>query len=259
MKPILLFLAALQVFYCSNPNANHSLSSKIVSDSAQRNLQFTGDILPPQGYERVNADKNSFAAYLRTIHLKHSNTVYLFNGRPKANQTAQFAVLDIPVGNKDLQQCADAVMRLRSEFLFQQNRFNEIVFYDNNHTAYSFTPPYSRDHFEKYLLGVFAACGTASLSKQLNKVDDFNAIQPGDVLIKGGSPGHAVIVMDVAVNNRGEKAYLLAQSYMPAQDIHILKNPLYSSPQPWYKITGNEIVPTPEWTFTKNELKRWNE
>ena len=48
-------------------------------------------------------------------------------------------------------------------------------------------------------------CGSASLSKQLNPVTDFSTIQPGDVIIRGGFPGHAVIVMDVATNASDEK------------------------------------------------------
>jgi len=35
-------------------------------------------------------------------------------------------VLDVRVGNKNLQQCADAIMRLRAEYLFQQQWYNAI-------------------------------------------------------------------------------------------------------------------------------------
>lgn len=80
--------------------------------------------LPP-GYKRKAANPGSFAEWLRKIALKEDNTVYLYNGKMKGNQQAQFAVLDIPVGEKDLQQCADAVMRIRAEYLFEQRRFNE--------------------------------------------------------------------------------------------------------------------------------------
>jgi len=38
--------------------------------------------------------------------------VFLYNGKIKQNQQAQFAVLDIGIGNKDLQQCADIILRL---------------------------------------------------------------------------------------------------------------------------------------------------
>ena len=55
-------------------------------------------------------------------------------------------------------------------------------------------------------------------------------MQIGDVFIKGGFPGHAVVVLDMAENDRtGQRVFLLAQSYMPAQDIHIMKNPTNAS------------------------------
>lgn len=217
------------------------------------------DIPLPEGYHRQQAVKGSFAEFLRNIPIKNSNTVLLFNGQPKRNQEAHYAILDIPVGRQDLQQCADAVMRLKAEYLFSKEKYSEIVFRDNEGHVYVFAPPYNRSNLEKFMLRVFGMCGSASLEKELRTVDRFSDIQAGDVLIRGGFPGHAEIVTDIAVNPAGEKIYLLAQSYMPAQDIHIVKNPMNSDDNPWYDATdrGNEIY-TPEYTFTRNQLRRWN-
>ncbi len=72
---------------------------------------------------------------------------------------------------------------------------------------------------------VFAWAGTHSLEREL-KPAALAGIAAGDVFIKGGFPGHAVLVADVVENRAtGEKRFLLLQSYMPAQDIHVLKNP----------------------------------
>jgi maltoporin len=211
----------------------------------------------PDGFERIKDDSGSFTGFLRNINLKENTTVHLFNGQPKRNQSAQYALLDISTGNKDLQQCADAVMRLRAEYQFAQKQFEQIVFYDNNKTAYTFSAPFTRERFNKYLNRVFGMCGSASLSKQLKPVNSFSQIQSGDVLIRGGFPGHAVIVIDVAVNNSGKKIYLLAQSYMPAQDIHVLKNPANTDMSPWYEVNDDMIILTPEYTFMQKELMRW--
>ena len=81
----------------------------------------------PAGYSRVKTEKNSFGEWLRQRPLKTDKTVYLFDGTEKQNQAAQFAVLDVSVGERDLQQCADAVMRLRAEYLFAQKRYAEII------------------------------------------------------------------------------------------------------------------------------------
>jgi hypothetical protein len=259
-KPLLIFCLVL-TSSCNN-TATSAQSKKnshsLNNDPSDKNPYGSIAAIPlPPGYTRVKADSNSFAEWLRNISLKENTTVYTFNGKLKANQLAQFAVLDISVGNKDLQQCADAIMRLRAEYFFIQNKYNEIVFTDNENKDYRFIAPYSKDHFDRYLQTVFGMCGTASLSKQLKTVTNFTAIKAGDVIIRGGFPGHAVIVMDVAINAAGKKVYLLAQSYMPAQDIHVLVNPSNKDLSPWYEVTDDLKIETPEYLFYQNELKQW--
>lgn len=220
-------------------------------------MRQVGDIVLPAGYKRIDGRDSAFARWLRQVGLKADKQVYLYDGRLKYNQSAQYVVLDIPIGNKDLQQCADAVMRLRAEFFYGRQQYDKIWFADNNGKKYVCPTGADRKRFERYLETVYAWCGTLSLEKQLKKVAVFKDIQPGDVLIKGGSPGHAVIVMDMAVNGAGEKIYLLAQSYMPAQSIHILKNPMDGSLSPWYKAGNEQVIETPEWSFTQQQLRRW--
>jgi len=77
------------------------------------------------------------------------------------------------------------------------------------------------------------------------------------VIIRGGFPGHAVLVTDVAVNSGGEKIYMLSQGYMPAQDIHVLVNPADEKLSPWYEVNNNATIITPEYIFNRNELKKW--
>ena len=80
-------------------------------------------------------------------------------------------------------------------------------------------------------------------------------IQIGDIFIKGCSPGHVVMVVDVC-EKEGKKAFLLAQGYMPAQQFHVLINEYHES-DPWYyedEITYPFI--TPEYVFNDQCLKR---
>jgi hypothetical protein len=161
----------------------------------------------PAGFKRIDYPETSFASWLRKITIKKDNRVYLYNGALKRNQDAQYAVLNVPVGNKDLQQCADAVMRLRASYLYHQKRYTEISFADNNGKRYTCPRLVDSSRFERYLEEVYSYCGTASLEKQLHPVSDFAALQPGDVLIKGGSPGHCVMVMDMAVNREGKHIF----------------------------------------------------
>jgi hypothetical protein len=260
-KP-LLFFPAFFSFAC-NTNVS-SLTAKAidvkkpVASSYNKNpFHSIKAISLPEGFERTKVDSNSFAAWLRCIPLKEDKTVHLFDGSLKNNQRAQFAVLDISVPHNNLQQCADAVMRLRAEYLFAEKKFDAINFTDNAHTTYSFHAPYTKENLKLYMEKVFSMCGSASLAKQLKPVPFFSAIEPGDVIIRGGFPGHAVIVMDVAQNAAGKKIFIIAQSYMPAQDIHLLVNPANENLSPWYEVDDAEKIITPEYLFYKKELKRW--
>src|ERR1700728_2264728 len=124
-----------------------------------------GAIPLPAGYHRVVEGDGSFGAWLRMVALKKGTTVYLYNGKPKVNQDAQFAVLDVSVGHEDLQQCADAVMRLRAEYLYSQGEYDAITFYTERGVRLNFgaRPDKGRASFDKFLREVFAFCSTRTL------------------------------------------------------------------------------------------------
>ena len=259
MRPNLLMTIILPQLILSQPikyKKEAAIAGSDITISPQQRIPPTiGNIVTAVGFKRTPANDTSFATWLRSIRLKNDPRVYLYNGQLKSNQSAQFAVLDIPIGKKNLQQCADAVMRLRAQFLYDNARYKDICFVDNNGKNYQYSSSHKQS-FDQYLEKVYTYCGTISLEKQLKRAN-FQDIQIGNILIKGGSPGHAVIVVDMAINRQGKKIYLLAQSYMPAQDIHILKNPSNQELSPWYEVNDNPLIYTPEWVFKTDELKKW--
>ncbi len=234
----------------------------------------------PDGYERVEYAQNSFEQHLRERPLKkNKESVYYYDGKKKINDVHE-AVFALDLGNKDLQQCADSIIRLRAEYLYEKKLYKDINFnftngfnaeyekwmngyriiVSNNNVSWIKRAVYddSYETFQKYLDIVYAYAGTLSLEKELVSVEDINDIKIGDVFIQGGSPGHAVIVVDLAINKQtGDKNFMLAQGYMPAQDIHILKNQNNIKNSPWYSIDFGSELKTPEWTFKKNSLKRF--
>jgi hypothetical protein len=278
---IILSVSLVLILFCNKNETNEQSSSKNTQDTSH-NYNYVKSIPVPEGFERVTPDSNSFGYYLQNLEMrKEDNTVYLFNGEKKVNQNAHFVVVSLDVGSKDLQQCADVIMRLRAEYLFKQNRFSDIHFNfvsgfncewvkyaDGYRVAVkgnsvkwvkSAEPDYTNKNFRNYLELVFTYAGTASLIKELNKVDNIGDIQIGDIFIQTGNPyGHAVIVLDAAINkSSGKKVFMLGQSYMPAQDFHILKNPNDDVISPWYELSDGEELITPEWTFQSSDLKRF--
>ncbi len=249
-------------------------------DSSEYN-SLADRIKPPQDYKRVEVADSSFEKWLRYLPLKPGRPpVYLYDGRPKYNQKAQFAVFNIDIGNRDLQQCADAVIRLRAEYLYSIKAYDKIDFDFTSGDKASFRNwinglrpiingnnvtwkklaaiDSSYSSFRKYLTTIFIYAGSYSLNREMTKVNNIADIKAGDIFIQGNFPGHAVIVLDVAVHQtNGNKIFLLAQSYMPAQDIHLLVNPNDSSFNPWYITDFGEILITPEWSFNKGDLKRF--
>jgi len=203
--------------------------------------------------------------------------VKYFNGDEK-DDAVYCAVVDMEITNQDLQQCADAIMRLRGEYYYSINEFDKISFTltngfkmdyskwmqgyrvavkDNKTSWYKASEP-SNTHkeFRKYMDFVFTYAGTLSLSRSLHS-KNLKDIAIGDIFIFAGTPGHAVIVVDLAENKKGERIFLLAQSYMPAQETQILNNFNDDKLTPWYSNNISEHLSTPQWSFDVNQLKTW--
>jgi hypothetical protein len=216
----------------------------------------------PEPYRRVPPEAGSFGAWLRQRPLRpQGSLVHHYDGTIKANKAAYCAVLDIDIGTQDLQQCADAVMRLRAEYLYEQKDWAALGFRFVQDGKMHYFREESTDRsypaFRKWLNRVFAYANTRSLQAQL-KPKEMRDMVPGDVLIQAGTPyGHAVIVMDMAVDpTSGEKLFMLAQSYMPAQDIQVLVNPNEPGLSPWYRLSAaGQGLHTPEWDFNAGDLR----
>jgi hypothetical protein len=231
----------------------------------------------------INPDENNIAATFQKDswqyflqHLAVKNAPVLdYTGKPVANQAKHFVIINYDVGTADLQQCADALMRLRAEYLFAQHRYNEIGFHFCNGQFYSWTmyceglQPVLRNNnlnfvlthasesthqsLRNYLDIVYAYANTVSLCKELKAEDKFEV---GTVIIIPGCPGHTCIIVDEATTLNGEKVYKLAEGYMPAQSIYILSNPFEPDISPWYHLKEGVIL-TSSYQFTNYQMKKF--
>lgn len=259
----------------SEPQIKASNTSSFINPSG---VSIVTRFYVPEGYNRIEVGRNSYASYIRNLPLKnHGSVVYYYDGKIKGRNVHE-AVIDMEIGKQNLQQCADAAIRLRAEYLFQQKRYEEIQFqltngfwcdYShwrkgnrlkvlNNKASWSEggIPSDSYSSFRSYLDVVFTYAGTLSLAQTMER-SSVKEMKIGDIFLQGGAPGHAVIICDMAENAKGEKLFMLAQSYMPAQEIHVLKN--YNQPDisPWYRADFGEFLLTPEWKFSSNDVRTW--
>lgn len=230
---------------------------------------------PPAGYARKAVD--GYGEFLRNQKLlPHGSPILLYNGEKSAVQDWHVAVLALSVGDRDLQQCADAALRLRCEYLFSIGQYDKINYHLTNGDEFSYSkwregyrlevegnttrmvkaakPDGSYEAFYDYMQVLFNYASTRSLYPESTPIPRED-IQPGDILIFAGSPGHCIIIMDVCENELGEKAILLGQSNMPAQQVHIICPPY--TEQPWMFL--NELwgrIQIMSWGFTEDNIRR---
>jgi len=250
-----------------------------LSDAPAREIESA--LPPPSGFDRVPAAADSFAGWLRHLPLAPvDRAVVLHDGRPLVDQSIIAAVVDIDTGTSDLQQCADAVMRLRAEFLYSRGLLGAIGFDLVNSERYPFsaysrgtTPrqngaeislasekPRGAGHADlrRYLDLLFGFASTQSLARELQPVASLDEAGIGDVFIRPGQPGHAMIIADMAANMAtGKRLVLLAQGSMPARGIYLLNNTGHPDLGAWFEIADGQPLITPGYEFRPDELRRF--
>lgn len=242
-------------------------------------LSIKDRFLAPDNYELILEETGSFGAYIQNFRLKpYGAPILQYDGTPISTQFLHEAVLDIDTGTKDLQQCADAIIRLRAEYLYLNKKFDDIKFhftsgdlmtwnaYKNGTRAFvngnnvsfrvSANADESYENFRNYLDLIFTYSGTISLNKETKAVLKTSDLKTGDILITAGSPGHVVFIASVAKNKEGEKIFLLGEGFTPAQSIHILKNPDNENLSPWYNLkVENPETETARYTFSPTNFR----
>jgi Domain of unknown function (4846) len=256
---------------CANSNNNQSgqqqAHTSVVTNSATN--KNTSTLLKrynvPANYERTPLNNNDFGNYLRNIPLKPIGAqVHYYNGAIKANANVYDAVVDLNIGNKDLHQCADAVMYMWGNYCYENKKWAALKFKflgdDKWHDYTTFcNGNYNNKTYFDYIQQVWQAANTRSLHGQLQAVTPGD-IKIGDILIVTGNPyGHAITIVDECIHKTtGKKLFMLAQSYMPAQETQILVNAQHPEKGVWYNFNEDDgNIYTPEWHFKNTDARRF--
>ncbi|NIF04038.1 hypothetical protein F3J23_01180 [Chryseobacterium sp. Tr-659] len=233
----------------------------------------------PDGYEWVEEKAESFGYFIEHFKLKpYGSQILKYDGTPISTQHLHEAIFDIDTGNKDLQQCADAIIRMRAEYLYKMKKFDEIKFHftsgdlvtwndykngirafvSGNSVNFRKTADFddSYQNFRNYLDLIFNYAGTISLHKETQPVTQNSDLTTGDILITPGSPGHVVFIAGVCKNKEGKKLFLLGEGFTPAQSIHVLSNPFNLNTSPWYELDINAPeTKTARYIFTPTNFR----
>lgn len=221
---------------------------------------------PPPGATRVTSD--AFGAWLRTLPLAPAGTPVTSYAGDVIDMPAA-RVVDLPLVPGDLQQCADSLLRLRATWERESGgapafhytsgfvsrwsdwaagarprvRGNTVTLQKGAAKADS-----SGAAFSAWLTDLFMYAGTRSLP--MDSTADTHP-DPGDLLDAPGSPGHAVLLLDVAT--RGTQTWVLVgQGYMPAMSFHVVAGPDAG----WYPVSG-DTLPTAPIPLPWSGLRRW--
>jgi hypothetical protein len=232
--------------------------------SNPNNYKTVGDIPAPWGYERCEGSDSQYCSYLRLLPLRRKGSeVMLYTGGRARFQSLNYAIVDIPLLS-NAEQCADVCIRLRAEYLYYSKQYGNIHFKDVNGNTMRYSGGASRKSFENYLRRVYGVASTYSLSREM-KTRRLSDMQPGDVFVYAAVDrpgnhkyGHAIMVVDVAENKKGKKAFLLAEGNTPARNIHIMRNfenPFHS---PWFFLDDDaDLLLLSVFTYKSKELRHF--
>ncbi len=283
MKTVFLLGAFAILSSCQK---NETLSAKVPakndSEIQERYVDeksniLKGRLLVPKGFAREITNENTWEHFIQNQALeKFGSPILKHDGTKILDQKHHVGTLTYDVGEKDLQQCADALIRLRAEYLFGQKRYNEIGFnftsgnhftwksyaegerplINGNNVKFIKRAPEnalsSYSDFRQYLDIIYNYAGTISLSKELKDSKSSAELNIGDLIITPGSPGHTVMIADKISDGENEK-YALIEGFTPAQSIHVLS--LIGNT--WLNIKPGAIIETPRYTFQNAVIKRF--
>lgn len=250
-----------------------------IQSLAPEGMTLETRILPPEGYTRVPAEDGSFAEYLRGYPLLPDDTkLPVFDGST-LNSTDIAAIFDISLGDEGYQQCADSVIRLYSDYFYETGQYDRISFQFSNGDVCDYgrwckgkrmlvlaglsceipaaLPDKSYQQYMNYLKEVMRYSGTLSLQKE-SEVISSDDMRIGDIIC---NDVHVVMIVDEAANEKGEKCYLIGQSFIPAVCFHILTHTEGREVSPWFTQAEleKEQFTVGAFPFRKEDIRRWKD
>ena len=232
-----------------------------------------------RGFTQFAAEPESWCEWLRLLPLAAPGTpVKNYRGEivVPGDDEHLAAVVAIDIGNQDIQQSADVVLRLFAEWrwfvgdllmlylsdaklelpLEKWRAGERLVSAGKQQKWVAQEPPQSKlDHaaFRAYLDSVFSSSDFRALIAESVAITP-ESLAPGAFFLHEGHPSEVVVVLDVATSRSGERAMILMQALNPAESIHVLR-PTRDSV--WFPVHTNQPLQLPRTRpFSWKELRR---
>ena len=285
---VCIFIAAILAFIYFRVNPKWK-AAELTIEPAGRNFEIQSlvpdgmtlqtRIIPPAGYTRVQVEDGSFGAYLREYPLLPDDIrLPVYDGTTMSSTNAA-AVFDISVGDEGYQQCADSIIRLYGDYFYENKQYDKISFQFSNGDVCDYErwrkgkrmlvfgnlsceipaalPDDSEQQYRNYLKEVMRYAGTISLQKE-SEVISSDELRIGDIIC---NDTHVVMIVDEAVNENGEKCYLIGQSFIPAVCFHIVSNIDGTEVSPWFtqEELEKESFVIGGFVFEKKDIRRWKD
>ncbi|MBN2562977.1 MAG: hypothetical protein JXQ75_18800 [Phycisphaerae bacterium] len=260
----------------------------------------------PAGFARVSVPVGSFADWLRYLPTA-SEAASVMTARSKVVLAADHpnlaAVIALQPHGERLLNATNMLIRLRAEYSWFAGRGAGLAFhFTSGHRASwqawaggarpsvdgrevefrrAAEADGSRESFCCYLEVVFRYASSYSLLDDTRAAED-RAIEAGDIFVRPGRPGHALMILDIATDaadatdvagapgegtrwaERGSTAQpaaraqvkvLLGQGGTPAQTFHVLRNDAGSA---WFPITQTQVIDLGKrGVFRLKDLRHW--
>lgn len=209
--------------------------------------------------------------FMRSLPVRSKDAkVKLYTKEEKAEQDSHIAIFNLPVDSRNLQQRGSSMMRLYAEYYWTNHDYDNMKYhlldnfameyerwtkgerlnYQNNAFSW-YSSDKKGDSYEtllEYLEYYFSYTGMSTLLAESHKAD-VNNISVGDFFVDEKKE-NAAMVVDVAVDEDGDRCFLLASGGTPAQEIEILKNPAHEDP--WYYVSEiKDTFQTPDFELSK--------
>lgn len=245
----------------------------------ETSLKPLNQVFPtPDGHSRIGQSADSFGQWLRRLPVRLDREHVLARTGQRLNSpSAAVVYLDV----LKYQQCADSAIRLHAEWLWFSGRSDEIAYHFTSgdestweawrngerfrvsgtsvDRVFNGVQSGKRSNLIAYLEHLFTYAGTRSLRFDSTAVEPRFA-RAGDFFVAPGSPGHAVVILDIIVAKDGTRHALIGQGFMPTQEFHVVEDRRALNGV-WFELPEGptDTIKTPSWrAFRGEDLRRFD-